>query len=173
MDLSPGSGNGSAHNLKHPLHRIDFHGDEDAIAKFRQIKEERTKSTDGQRLPTVPQRLATVGQPPEVEVEVEVERKKNKTQGARSAPPVLPEWIDREIWDAYLDMRIKKRARATDHAQQLILNDLDQLRSQGQDPNAVLAESIKKSWTGVFPVKRASHDDTRAAHNDIWSTYVN
>ena len=66
---------------------------------------------------------------------------------------ILPEWIDKDTWTAFLEMRKKKRAIPTERAKQLLVKELEKLRSEGNDPNEVLNQSIMRNYTGVFPVK--------------------
>lgn len=63
---------------------------------------------------------------------------------------LLPEHIDRAAWEAYVDMRIKKRAKPTEHACNLIIADLIEF---GLLANQALNNSIKNNWTGVFAPK--------------------
>lgn len=72
-----------------------------------------------------------------------------KTKGA-FAPP---EWIPAEPWTAWLEVRRKKRVPNTDEALRLTVRDLEKLRGAGHDPQAVLEQSIKRGYTGVFEVK--------------------
>jgi hypothetical protein len=65
----------------------------------------------------------------------------------------LPEWVDREVWNAYLEMRKKKRAAPTDRALKGILTQLGIFRNKGHDPNAVLDTSIRSNWTDVYEPK--------------------
>jgi phage replication O-like protein O len=66
---------------------------------------------------------------------------------------ILPEWLDRKTWDAFLEMRNVKKAKPTNYAIELIIKDLAKWRADGEDPQAILEESIKRGWTGVFSLK--------------------
>ena len=71
-------------------------------------------------------------------------------------PPVeIPEWVPAEQWQAFVEMRRAKGKRApfTVAAAKGIVEELGKLREQGQDPEAVLAQSVVNGWSGVFPVK--------------------
>ena len=68
---------------------------------------------------------------------------------------VLPDFIDKGLWDDFLDMRKKLRKPATDKAITLLLKDLDNYKNAGDDPNEVIKQSIKNSWQGLFPLKAA------------------
>lgn len=66
---------------------------------------------------------------------------------------IVPDWIDKDTWDAFLEMRKKKRAVPTEKAKELLVKELEKLRSEGHDPNEVLNQSIMRNYTGVFPLK--------------------
>lgn len=66
---------------------------------------------------------------------------------------VLPEWINPDKWDAFMEVRKKKKAAQTDYAKKLIINELTRLRAAGDDPNQVLEKSIINSWKDVYPLK--------------------
>lgn len=65
----------------------------------------------------------------------------------------LPPWLPQEHWNAWLDMRKKLRKPPTDFAMMLALKILYQLKAQGEDPIAVLEQSILRGWTTFYPVK--------------------
>jgi phenylalanine-4-hydroxylase len=68
---------------------------------------------------------------------------------------LLPDWIDPEIWAAFLDNRKKmgKRYACTEYAKKLIIIELDKLRQAGNPPNAVLAQAIRSNHLDVWPLK--------------------
>jgi len=71
----------------------------------------------------------------------------------KKAKFILPEWIDKTTWEAFLEMRKKKRAIPTERAKELLVKELGKLRGEGNDPNEVLNQSIMRNYTGVFPLK--------------------
>jgi len=73
-------------------------------------------------------------------------------------PPVVPDWLPLETWDAWLDYRKRGKGAYTTYAQHLTLKSLTAFRAQGHDPVAVLEQSIRRSWTDVFPVGGARQD---------------
>jgi len=79
-----------------------------------------------------------------------LQKKKETIQKKRV---ILPGFIDMGLWDDYLDMRKKIRKPATEKAQELLIEDLSKLNTDGNDPNEVLRQSIKNSWQGLFPLK--------------------
>lgn len=69
----------------------------------------------------------------------------------------LPEWIDRQAWDGYEEMRRKKRVPLTDHARNLCVKKLNEFRQRGHEPAAVLNESAMNGWQGLFEPKGGSN----------------
>ena len=78
---------------------------------------------------------------------IRIDKNKNKNN------ITLPDFIDKELWDDFLEIRKKKRAPSTDNALKLIIKELEKLKSTGDEPNEVLKKSIMSGWTGVFPLK--------------------
>lgn len=66
---------------------------------------------------------------------------------------VLPDWVPTEEWKGYLEMRRKIKKAATPHAMRLAVKSLENLKTAGNDPRAVLEQSIMNSWQGLFPLK--------------------
>jgi hypothetical protein len=65
----------------------------------------------------------------------------------------LPEWVPVEAFTEYVAMRKKIRKPLTDYAVQLAVKTLWKLKQEGNDPTAVLEQSIFHSWQGLFAVK--------------------
>jgi len=63
-----------------------------------------------------------------------------------------PDWLPLGPWGHYVEMRSKMRKPMTDRAKELAIKSLDALRLAGEDPVAVLEQSVMKSWLGLFPV---------------------
>lgn len=75
-----------------------------------------------------------------------------KTKAIASAF-VLPEWIDKEAWAGYEEMRNKLRKPMTLRAKSMVVKELDKLRAAGHDANACLNQSTMKTWTDVYPLR--------------------
>jgi hypothetical protein len=65
----------------------------------------------------------------------------------------LPPFINPDLWKEYIETRKKIKAPMTEHAKKLTIEELEKLKTQGEEPSAVLKQSIEKSYRGVFPVK--------------------
>lgn len=79
--------------------------------------------------------------------------KQNKTKQKNITPIVpLPEWIDQKDWDDFKEMRKKQKAPLTQRAEELAISQLDKLRADGHDPQAVIQQSIMRGWKGLFAI---------------------
>ena len=80
---------------------------------------------------------------------------KSKVNKVEDVVFLLPEWVNPEIWAAFIEIRKKKKAVQTPYALKLIMGELERLKEAGNDPDEVLRQSIANSWKGVFPLKAA------------------
>ena len=126
------------------LSRIDVNGSGILILNWNkyQSEYERQKPFRGKKVTNkVTQKLPVEE---EVDIEEEVEKKYIKKE------IILPDFINKELWDAFLEMRKKKRAEPTEYAIGLLIKKLEKIRAAGDDPNEVLERSIMGGWTGIF-----------------------
>ena len=77
-------------------------------------------------------------------------------------PFVLPNWVPKEAWDAWVEVRARKRAANTPYAKGLALKRLDDLRRLGHDPRKLLDLATLKGWTSLYPDDR--NGETRSAN---------
>lgn len=78
----------------------------------------------------------------------------NKEKKAPSAPLVLPDWIDNQLWSDFKQMRIRLRKPMTRKAETLAMEKLADLKAEGQDPKLVIEQSILNSWQSLYPILR-------------------
>lgn len=90
-----------------------------------------------------------------------LERKGNKRKGKERI--IIPDFIDKDLWDSFIEMRRKLRAAPTDRAIELLIKELGKLRDAGHDPKKVLEQSIANSWRGLFPLK----GDRNGTHQQV------
>lgn len=76
-------------------------------------------------------------------------KKKNKT----ISDFCLPEWVPEEDWADFVGMRQEIKKPLTDRAKTLAVKTLGELKNAGNEPSAVLRQSILNSWSGLFEVK--------------------
>ncbi len=82
---------------------------------------------------------------------------------------MIPDWIDQELWEGFLEIRKKKKAVDSKQAIQLIINKLIGFREQGFDPNEIIKESIMNSWKSVFkPKNQGGNFPTKSQNVDDW-----
>lgn len=97
----------------------------------------------------------------ETETEEETEKKKPARKRAVEGEAFpTPEWVPRELWLDWLQVRRKLRAPATDRALALALRDLTDFRAAGEDPAAVLELAISRGWRGLFRTNRGNNHGT-------------
>lgn len=71
---------------------------------------------------------------------------------------IIPDWVNREKWDAYLDVRRGLKSIAhTVYAHKLLIKELTKLRDLGNDPDEVMDRSIKNSWKDFYPIKNGGN----------------
>jgi len=80
---------------------------------------------------------------------------KTNTPTAVPARFSLPDFIDREAWNAYEEMRKKKRCPMTDRARELAIAKLAGFNEKGISPKAVLENSIMNGYQGLFEPSQA------------------
>ena len=66
---------------------------------------------------------------------------------------IIPEWIDPEAWKDFSDMRMKIKKPLSEATIKLTIRELEKLRSKGQDPKAILNQSVMNGWQGIFPLR--------------------
>jgi uncharacterized protein YdaU (DUF1376 family) len=77
----------------------------------------------------------------------------NQNQIKTDTSPPIPSWLPVDTWEVYQEHRRAMRAPLTRRAVILCLKKLGQLRDQGNNPKAVLEQSIVNGWKGVFEVE--------------------
>lgn len=82
-------------------------------------------------------------------------RKSEKTPKKKQKPLELPEWLDPKLWEDFRAFREHKdRKRLSVQAEKVNLTKLTELRKDGNDPKAVIEQTIGSNWAGFYPVKR-------------------
>lgn len=66
----------------------------------------------------------------------------------------LPEWLPREAWVDWVQHRIAVKAPMTERAATMAINHLAKLRAAGNDPVAVIEQSVRGGkWTDLYPLR--------------------
>lgn len=96
-------------------------------------------------------RTHTEGNAPNNQKPITNNQQPKKTKDEEVA--VLPPWLPKDEWKALLEVRKSKKAPNTPRALNLLLSELERLKSLGFDPAKVLDQSTLKGWKSVFPLK--------------------
>ena len=93
----------------------------------------------------------------------------NSSEAKASSPPPtpLPDWLPMEEWKAFKDLRRRMKSPLTPKAEQLAVAQLAKLKSEGEDPKAVIEQSILRGWKSFYQLKGTENENTggNAAHN--------
>jgi hypothetical protein len=72
----------------------------------------------------------------------------------------LPIFVDKKLWEDWLEVRKKKKAPATQRALELSVKELEHFKETGQDPNKILEQSIMRGYVGLFELKENGNGRT-------------
>jgi len=95
-------------------------------------------------------------------------KEKQAKQDQNAVLGELPFWVPAEAWISFVEMRkaMGQRGKLTANAAKLIINKLEELKNQGQDPRLVLEQSVMNNWKGVFPLKQQQYAGRQQALED-------
>jgi hypothetical protein len=65
----------------------------------------------------------------------------------------LPEFIEKEIWDDFVDMRKNIKKPITERGKKAAINKLIRFHEKGENVNEIIEESIIYNWQGLFSLK--------------------
>jgi hypothetical protein len=82
-------------------------------------------------------------------------------EATKPAAEPLPDWLPKEAWRGFVDMRKRVNAPLSPRGQKLMIDKLQNLSSEGNDPERVLDQSTANSYRDIFPLKEKSHASAR------------
>jgi hypothetical protein len=83
--------------------------------------------------------------------------KRKNTKKKKSQLISYPSWLDTDLWDEFKKYRRQIKAPLTDHAEKCLIAELRKLHDAGEDPKAVINQTIVSGkWTGLFPIRNRS-----------------
>lgn len=97
--------------------------------------------------------------PPDTETETDTDtEEKNKQKKSQKQKPVsdfvLPDWIDKKLFDDFLTLRKQLKAVNSDRALNNLVTELEELSGKNtQAANELINQSITNSWKTVYPLK--------------------
>lgn len=94
--------------------------------------------------------------------------KKKPTFSANEYP--IPDFIQKEVWIAYHDMRVTKKKPATEYACKLLVDRLTEWHNAGLDIHQSIKKSIVEMWTDVYQPKTRINQQTQSPATRTRST---
>lgn len=76
---------------------------------------------------------------------------------AKTAAFELPEWVPKEAWNDYQEMRRTIKKRMTPRAKEMAVTKLAELHVRGYMPKDVLDQSTFNCWQNLYPIKEENH----------------
>lgn len=111
----------------------------------------------------------------DTDAEAITKEEKKRSPRKREAPFPVPDWINREHWDAWHSCG--KRKNATNAQKQMAVDKLDSWRQEGIDHNLALENAAIGGWQGLFKPdgNRAGGGGEHkyaAAHKAIFGNFI-
>ena len=88
---------------------------------------------------------------------------RKRGSGFDAAAIELPDWLDREDWQGWVADRKARKKPVTQEAAKLQLKQLADLREEGHQPSAVIANSIERGYQGLFPPRTQTRTKSNGA----------
>lgn len=88
----------------------------------------------------------------------EKKRREKKDKNPPLTPPMggIPDWVPAGCWESFVEMRKAKKKPLTRQAEKLAIRKLERLKTEGEDIEAILNQSILNSWSDLYPVKKSA-----------------
>ena len=101
-------------------------------------------------------------------------KNENKNKSENKNKNDLPIFINKNLFDSFVQMRNKIKKPLTDYAKELLIKDLTKFEaSRTGNANIALENSIKNSWQGVFEPKINNNNNHQSKQtNDEFSGYL-
>jgi hypothetical protein len=106
-----------------------------------------------------PQQLRSNHQEPSKEPSGTVNKRARKPKPEKEVPfdasaIQLPDWLPRSSWSDWVEHRIAVKAPMTKRAAEMAVRHLERLRTAGNDPVAVIEQSVRSGkWTDLYPLR--------------------
>ncbi len=115
----------------------------------RRAKESNSSSTDVQRSLNGRSNERSTTQDTDTDTDTDKEKKR-----APEAPSLeLPDWLNQDLWKAFLETRQTGKTKFTPHAKKLALSKLESLCPGGRNHEAVINQTIENGWKTFYELK--------------------
>lgn len=81
---------------------------------------------------------------------------------------LLPGYLDKELWEAFEEMRRHMKKPMTDYARKLVVYELQRMKEAGHDPNESLKQSVIHNWVDVYEPKEKQVTFKATAQTQQW-----
>lgn len=78
---------------------------------------------------------------------------KNQEPLTRNIPPIIPQGVDVDLWNDFLDLRKSLKAKNTERALNLLVSKINSFTEMGYNPNSLIENAIEGSWKTVYEPK--------------------
>lgn len=82
-----------------------------------------------------------------------IKKEKKDKNEKKSNIGEIPEWINKETWEAFIEMRKVIKKPMTNRAVLLMVNKLEKFKYAGHNVNEILNQSILNNWQDVFELR--------------------
>lgn len=65
----------------------------------------------------------------------------------------IPEWLNKDLWEEFKQHRKTMKKPMSELSQKKTINQLEKMKKNGEDVEAVINQSIANGWQGIFPNK--------------------
>ena len=89
-----------------------------------------------------------------IEPPLKLDAKASKAEKPKKTIWQLPDWIPKEAWAGFEEMRTANRTPMTNRARNCIVNELQKLRGP---PNEILDQSTRNNWRDVYELKESQN----------------
>lgn len=79
----------------------------------------------------------------------------------------LPDWLDVDLWNDWLDSRKKLKAVNSERALAIILKKITAWQEQGHNPNSIIETSLVNGWKDCYLPKQANGKPTDDGYADF------
>ena len=122
------------------------------IAKMLEISEERSNAASKRWSKSNANASANASAKAMLPTLTHTHKKKVSKKPSTEVEVILPAYLTDRLWNYFLESR--KKSKPTAHAKNLLLRKLDKLKDEGENPVAVVEQSIENGWKTFYPVRR-------------------
>lgn len=128
-----------------------------------------SKSDSGTTVPKIPepqfQNSGTTVPPINTDQLNRSVKKETKPKKLVSPPLVLPDWLEKELWESFVQFRKDIKAPMKDKAKKLNLDRLIKFKQQGYDIEEIINTTIMNGWKSFYPPKQDFNQQSSFNHS--------